>query len=656
MRSKRLIYAVAIAGLTVLSTNAPALEPPTKLISAVHPIDGPADAGDHSGVLTASDACSATNVGTLSSGDTIVGSTIGSTDDFEAGCNSHDGGQDEIFEFRVDLSGGWFLDTCTVPACWDTVLEIREETGGGCPGDFVECDGNGCFACNYEAGVFAFLGTSSTYYLIVDGWGTFAYGDFTVTASLIVPGCADDVDCDDGSFCNGVETCDVAIGECLPGGGNPCSTYEGYAAPCDDDIGSCVEPDSCFTWIAGAARPFYFPGSNHCPNRASWVFDDVQSSHHTTGLLDLYTTPIIARSTPNGASPLGTPFSVDQALFSVEAGTCNPDAQIAGSQCTVIATVDPAGSPPQDLPCSGTMPFLPNNAGDFNVCEIDFFLAYRTIENGAGMHIAGAEPMLGGPAGADEFGGSVLWLEVCPPTGVYKSFSFPPREFTSDFANARVCQKPGGTCCEADGSCSFTSETDCAAVGGTYGGTGTINNDPGACGGDPDGDGIDTLCGDNCPDVYNPDQEDCDGDGEGDACEADDADKDDDGDGVCNGVDNCPTVPNPGQEDGDGDGAGDGCDRCPIDPNDDSDGDGVCDSADLCPGGDDRFDNDLDGVPDECDICPGSDDNASGAQDDDDDDGMLNCHDKCNGVDDAVFAPQCEGAIPTISQWGLIVL
>ena len=71
---------------------------------------------------------------------------------------------------------------------------------------------------------------------------------------------------------------------------------------------------------------------------------------------------------------------------------------------------------------------------------------------------------------------------------------------------------------------------------------------------------------------------------------------------------------------------------------------------------DDTADSDDDGVPDCEDRCPGSDDNASGAQDDADSDGVLNCNDLCAGVDDAVFAPECEDAIPTTSQWGLIVL
>ncbi|MCH9003564.1 MAG: thrombospondin type 3 repeat-containing protein, partial [Planctomycetes bacterium] len=177
----------------------------------------------------------------------------------------------------------------------------------------------------------------------------------------------------------------------------------------------------------------------------------------------------------------------------------------------------------------------------------------------------------------------------------------------------------------------------------------------GGCGDDPDVDGASSLCGDNCPDDANPGQEDCDGDGEGDACEANDDDKDGDGDGVCNGVDNCPLTPNPGQENADGGEGGDACDDCPNSSPDDSDNDTVCDDVDICFPGDDRVDTDNDGVPDDCDVCPGSDDNVPGARDDADGDGVLNCDDRCPGVDDVVFAPQCESAIPTTSQWGLIV-
>jgi hypothetical protein len=95
---------------------------------------------------------------------------------------------------------------------------------------------------------------------------------------------------------------------------------------------------------------------------------------------------------------------------------------------------------------------------------------------------------------------------------------------------------------------------------------------------DNDGDGI-ADAGDNCPDVYNPDQADTNGTGRGDAC-----DPDDDNDGVPDTDDNCRAVQNPAQVDGDDDGLGDACDDDTTTPADtDTDGDTVLDADDNCP-------------------------------------------------------------------------
>ena len=70
---------------------------------------------------------------------------------------------------------------------------------------------------------------------------------------------------------------------------------------------------------------------------------------------------------------------------------------------------------------------------------------------------------------------------------------------------------------------------------------------------DTDGDG-EPDHKDNCPQIYNKDQEDTDGDGEGDAC-----DDDDDNDDEPDNTDNCPLIFNPDQEDLNNNNIGDIC-------------------------------------------------------------------------------------------------
>lgn len=273
---------------------------------------------------------------------------------------------------------------------------------------------------------------------------------------------------------------------------------------------------------------------------------------------------------------------------------------------------------------------------------------------------------------------------------------------------------PTGACCDGSGACTEATATECCIAGGSYQGDGTV------CDGDVDGDGIEAICGDNCPDVSNAGQENADGDSHGDACDncvnTDNEDQaNGDGDTFGDACDNCPAADNQDQANGDADSHGDACDNCPADDNEDqanadgdihgdvcdncvnaandgqenSDADSLGDACDNCDlvSNEDQADGDGDGVGDVCDNCPAAfnpgqgDNDGDGAgnacdgcpddpnklepgicgcgvsdTDDADGDGVPDCIDQCPGVDDAVFAPECVGQIPTVSEWGLVIL
>lgn len=167
---------------------------------------------------------------------------------------------------------------------------------------------------------------------------------------------------------------------------------------------------------------------------------------------------------------------------------------------------------------------------------------------------------------------------------------------------------------------------------------------------DSDGDGIDDVS-DNCPLIYNPNQEDEDGDGIGDACD-DCTDSDDDGfgdPGFFNNScpdDNCAYVSNPDQIDTDGDGYGDACDM-------DDDNDGVLDGDDTDPLDPDICE-DVDG--DGCDDCAvGTDDfgalpdnDPSNDGEDTDGDGICDLSDSDDDNDGVADAEDADPLDPTV--------
>ncbi len=240
---------------------------------------------------------------------------------------------------------------------------------------------------------------------------------------------------------------------------------------------------------------------------------------------------------------------------------------------------------------------------------------------------------------------------TCPHT-VSGNFTVPAGAALGN-TRMRVVVREGGSAASTQACGTFTwgeveDYTVEIAAGGPLSGGGPWD--------DNDGDGIPNFC-DNCPDDFNEDQADADGDGNGDPCDLcpgfDDY-ADADGDGVPDGCDICPGFDD--NADADNDGTPDGCDGCPLDPGkidpgqcgcgvpyDDTDADGVADCIDGCPDDPNKIEPGICG----CGVAETGDSDG---------DGVADCVDQCPGVDDAVFAPGCEGAIPTMSQWGLVVL
>ncbi len=631
-------------------------------------------------------------------GGSFGGDTSVSADDFDdaAGnvfCNGTGYGPggvaDNIHSFQVSQNGFWTFDTgCPLgDNLFDTSMHIREDTGAGCPGEIVACNGDRCGS--FASTINKFLLAGVDYFLVIEGYANSLSGEYNIDWEQAIAPCFTDADCSDGDFCNGAEICD-AIGQCQDSS-PPCHPWQ----TCDPVFGTCSSPADCTAVLKGDSfpHPFFFLDCDGCG-----YADEITLRDGSGRDLISYSFQIIGRAI--GAA-VGDPYHVSTDLYTIDVAG-NPGVPIPGTHCDFTFTIQPGGTPADVALCepNGGLPTgIILEPGFFGS---EGFLVHRSTIDGSTFLIAGGPPIVGGDMNPNtfdgieaEFGQSIFWKEDTPGAEDWGPGAF-AAPTVSDFGSLTVCTDPVGPCCTGN-TCSMLNDADCTVAGSTLLlGLNVLDNQVTCAYTDCDGDGI-VAGDDNCPDIFNADQANADGDAHGDVCDnciddANDNQADGDGDTVGDACDNCPTIDNVDQANADGDAHGDVCDNCINNANDNQstsgDADSHPDACDNCPTVDNedqanadgdvhgdacdncpfdinanQADSDGDGVGDACDACPNDVNKIApglcgcGNSDvgDTDSDGVLDCVDVCPGADDAVFG-DCLSAIPTVSAWGLVIL
>ena len=626
---KCLAVSVAVVGLlavSALAAHSPNVTTVQAEQKALHGAGGARDLGN--------DCTTVEDIGTLPMGYTMTPYNVDGFDDSfdedttgacDDPCGWYFDDYDGILTFQVAVTGTWTISACDT--LYDNSIQLR--ANDPCPGvDCIAQDDDSCGGtCNppYAAEIAGITLTAGVdYYLIVD----------TGEGNLEFSGpCDDDPQCDDGVFCNGVETCDG--GFCVAGT-NPCAVYQ-Y---CDEDLGVCVDPDPCLVWLEERDSGYFFRPGQGIPIADDWFLDNMCTNNG----LQYYDAAVYGHPAIPGAEC--TLFNVEMELWTnttdkictgdwttactVQAdcdagpgGDCvtdyYPGAPIANTYCS-YAGLPPGGymvpctpSAPVDCPVSVDPGYVPD------AWVVLWFSDDSGVADGCcGPYIAGAEPPVIGwsdnvwALGDGAGGWGLIWFGGDPPAN-----------FVGD-----MCCDVCGPCCEEDGTCAMVAEADCTT--GTYYGDATFYNGL-ACG------GVEACCF---------------------------------GDDTCLDADAFCCIDMGGTPMGPGTACG-GMGACCIGP--------VCVMADaLCcteilggdaVGGPCEGDTDGDGVDGSCgDECPLDPDKqlpgvcGCGYEDvDTDGDGYEDCIDCAPGVDDDVYCPGCEWpdcgtAIPTVSEWGLVIL
>ena len=414
------------------------------------------------------------------------------------------------------------IETCDVvldcqmgtPPCGDLPCDEETDQCGECTEDW-QCD-NGVFCDGAEICVdyHCMAGTP----IDCDD----AVGCTVDTCNELTDSCdnrPDDTWCDNGLFCDGIETCDVLL-DCQPGAPVDCSYLDDQC-----NVGICVEvSDQC------VANPDPYEGEP-CDDGNVCTTGDICSA---------------------GACTAGTPLDCN------DAEVCTDDYCDPSSGCVFMNN---------NAPCDDGLYCTTNDVCMEGICTSGVPRDCSVYDDQCNVGVCDevsdqcvASPKVDGTSCDD--GQFCTTNNICM-AGIC-GFGTPiDCSYLDDQCNVGICDEVSDQCVADPNpkegiSC---NDGDVCTIGDTC--------QLGVCSGildetDSDNDGI-LDCTDPCPNDPNNDA---------------------DNDGVCGDVDNCPNFTNPDQTDTDADGVGNACDNCPSDFNPDqvdSDGDGIGDVCENAP-------------------------------------------------------------------------
>jgi hypothetical protein len=232
--------------------------------------------------------------------------------------------------------------------------------------------GSDVFAVGEEGTILHYNGTdwtpmvSGTSGTLIGVWGSSGSNVFAVGANgtiLRYDGveCTANADCDDGKYCNGIETCDSGSETCLPGIPVDCPAGQ----TCNEDNDQCMVPPPCTVTIIPSAATVF-----------SW--ETFQFGTTTDGACEepCYTWEISSMGCTG--STIGPATGIYTAGEPLSGNTCNDTVHVTDpcngdiadtAMVNVIASCMPDIYEPDAIPPLAN-PIIPNSCQPHNICPI----------------------------------------------------------------------------------------------------------------------------------------------------------------------------------------------------------------------------------------------------------------------------------------------